>query len=143
MTYRFRCWRQAWARLKPDDCGRMYEMIVPQETQHHLPCGSPTHQIARANIRKRTWTSSPGHCKRMVTPGSIRFTKLERFKRRRVGRMCGESSTIFRLHINLRSPWKRWNGSERCMRSKKRSADARRKNAVRLETSAAGRCWNH
>ena len=36
MTRRFRCWRQAWARRKPDDCGRMYEMIVPQETQHHL-----------------------------------------------------------------------------------------------------------
>ena len=58
-------------------------------------------------------------CRRMVTRGSIRSTKQGAFRKRPAGRMCAGSFTICRSPTNLRSPPKRWNESEHCMRSKR------------------------
>jgi len=46
--------QQAWARPRPDGCGRMCETIDQREIPHHRRYGSLTRRIARENIQNST-----------------------------------------------------------------------------------------
>ena len=52
-------------------------------------------QIGKASIHKPTSKTSAGFCKRMPMPVTANYTKAARFKKPRVGRMYGVSSTIY------------------------------------------------
>jgi transposase len=106
------------------------------------PCGSPTHRIARANIRKLTCASSRASCKPMVTRDTMRFMKLDEWKKSHAWRTLVDRSTICTRRTSLPLQKKRWSGSRPCMPSRKRFAGVPPKNGPRSVTHAADRSWN-
>ena len=80
-------------------------------------------------------------CRRMATRDSMRCTKPGAFRKRPAGRTCAESSTICTSRTNRRSRPKRWNGSPRCMPSKKTSAATHPTSGARSARHERGRCW--
>ncbi len=81
------------ARRRRDVRGPTFVMIVPQATRQHRRYGLLTHQIVRANIRRVIFASSEEHCRLMPLRASISFTRMDAFRKRRVGPTFGASFT--------------------------------------------------
>ncbi len=91
--------------------------------------------------RPGTCASSAARCKPMPTPDSISFTKTAAFRKRRAGRTCGASFTIYNRRTLRQRQRKRSNESARCMRLRKRFAAGRRKNVARSARRGPSHCW--
>src|SRR5271169_1566334 len=111
------------AKRKQDGYGRMCGMTGRGEIRHLQRCGLPTRRTAKANIRKHTCVNSRASCKQMVTRGTMRFMKVDEWKKSHAWRMFVDPFTICTRRISLRWRKKRLSASRPYMSLRKRSGD--------------------